>query len=60
MSRILRNFNGGGPKFCTGDADVNNMIDCPLMPSMVRLAFATQKKNIHYSLRMMKKGLSES
>lgn len=46
MSRIFLNFNGGGPRFCTGDNDVNSTTDWPAMPSINRLAFAENSNEI--------------
>ena len=39
ISRIFFNFNGGGPRFCTGVADVNNTTEALFMPSISLLAF---------------------
>lgn len=44
MSKIFLRLSGGGPKFCTGAIDVNKTIDCPVIPSMKRFAFAECKK----------------
>ncbi len=40
ISKIFFNFNGGGPKFCAGVADVNNTVDMTLIPSIIRFAFS--------------------
>lgn len=46
ISRIFFSFNGGGPRFWTGDIDVNRTTDWPLMPSINRLAFAVDSNEM--------------